>query len=127
MFSVPPAAPPWLAGFNGDTMDFIPESFWTSALALNHPLALQTEGTPSLAGLGYTKMAWGYWDYPVIPGVDSYKWLETRHITQVSDRWAQDHTNDIQGAFFNGESQLRSIQRRNAGSYISAVGCFAVG
>lgn len=91
------------AGFNGDTMNFIPASFWTSALALNHPLALQTEGTPSLAGLPYTKMAWGYWSYPVIPGVDSYKWLETRHITQVSDRWAQDHTNDIQGAFFNGD------------------------
>ncbi len=34
--------------------------------------------------------------------VDRYKWLETRHMVNISDRWALDKTNDLQYAFFNG-------------------------
>lgn len=31
-----------------------------------------------------------------------YKWLEPRHITQICNRWATNHTTDLQQAFFNG-------------------------
>jgi formylglycine-generating enzyme required for sulfatase activity len=34
--------------------------------------------------------------------VDRFKWLETRHMVTISDRWAQDKTADLQYAFFNG-------------------------
>ena len=30
-------------GINGDTMDFIPESFWTASLQAHHPLAFEPE------------------------------------------------------------------------------------
>ena len=39
---------------------------------------------------------------PVLPEVDRYKWLETRHMVNISDRWARDKTDDLQFAFFNG-------------------------
>jgi hypothetical protein len=31
-----------------------------------------------------------------------YKWIEPRHMVNISDRWALDHTDDLQFAFFNG-------------------------
>ena len=34
--------------------------------------------------------------------VDRYKWLETRHMVNISDRWNPDKTDDLQFAFFNG-------------------------
>src|SRR5208337_3214588 len=33
---------------------------------------------------------------------DRYKWLETRHMVNISDRWNTDKTSDLQFAFFNG-------------------------
>ncbi len=47
-------------------------------------------------------MTWGQYTFPFIPMVDRYKWLETRHMVNISDRWALDKTNDLQYAFFNG-------------------------
>jgi hypothetical protein len=40
--------------------------------------------------------------YPDIPNIDTWKWLDTRRMTNVCERWAQDHTNALQGAWFNG-------------------------
>jgi formylglycine-generating enzyme required for sulfatase activity len=34
--------------------------------------------------------------------VDRFKWLETRHMVNISDRWNLDKTDDLQYAFFNG-------------------------
>jgi formylglycine-generating enzyme required for sulfatase activity len=34
--------------------------------------------------------------------VDRYKWLEPRHMVNISDRWNLDKTSDLQYAFFNG-------------------------
>lgn len=89
-------------GFNGDTMWVIPEAFFAASVAAGNPLALQPELGPSFFGLAWSKMGWGYWDIPYIPVVDSYKWLEPRHKTQVCDRWAPVHTDQLQAAFFNG-------------------------
>ena len=47
-------------------------------------------------------MTWGQYSFPFIPMVDRYKWLETRYMVNISDRWATDHTHDLQFAFFNG-------------------------
>jgi gamma-glutamyl hercynylcysteine S-oxide synthase len=34
--------------------------------------------------------------------VDKYKWLETRHMVNISHRWNRNKTDDLQFAFFNG-------------------------
>jgi formylglycine-generating enzyme required for sulfatase activity len=34
--------------------------------------------------------------------VDKFKWLESRHMVNISDRWNTDKTGDLQFAFFNG-------------------------
>jgi formylglycine-generating enzyme required for sulfatase activity len=47
-------------------------------------------------------MTWGQYSFPFIPMVDRFKWLETRHMVNISDRWNPDKTNDLQFAFFNG-------------------------
>ena len=47
-------------------------------------------------------MTWGQYSFPFAPLVDKYKWLEPRHMVNISDRWNRDKTNDLQFAFFNG-------------------------
>ena len=37
-----------------------------------------------------------------VPLVAKYKWLEPRHMTNISDRWQRDKNVDLQYAFFNG-------------------------
>ena len=37
-----------------------------------------------------------------MPVVSNYKWLEPRHMVNVCERWAQDRTDGLQSAFFNG-------------------------
>ena len=89
-------------GFNGDTMSYVPEDFWIQSVNNGHPLAIEPEGGPQEATLNYTKMGWGYWKYEFIPCVDAFKWLETKHITHICDRWQMNHTNNLQHTFFNG-------------------------
>jgi gamma-glutamyl hercynylcysteine S-oxide synthase len=91
-------------GVNGDTMSGIGKEFLAAVDAVGHPLAFQPECGlgGDLKNLETDVMTWGYWPYPAIPGVDRYKWLESRHMTNVCDRWARDHTNNLQFAFFNG-------------------------
>ena len=47
-------------------------------------------------------MTWGQYQYPFTPLVDRYKWLEPRHMVNISDRWNRSKTNNLQFAFFNG-------------------------
>ncbi len=89
-------------GINGDTQDGVPLGFSLAADAMGHPLAFEPEGGPSDEALAWNVMTWGQYSFPFIPMVDRYKWLETRHMVNISDRWATDHTNDLQFAFFNG-------------------------
>jgi len=39
---------------------------------------------------------------PIRAHVDKYKWLEPRHMVNISDRWNRSKTDDLQLAFFNG-------------------------
>jgi gamma-glutamyl hercynylcysteine S-oxide synthase len=89
-------------GINGDTQDGVPLGFSLAAEAVGHPLAFEPEGNPSDEDLSWDVMNWGQYAFPFVPMVDRYKWLETRHMANISDRWAQDKTNDLQFAFFNG-------------------------
>jgi hypothetical protein len=47
-------------------------------------------------------MTCGQYEFPFRPLVDRYKWLEPRHMVNISDRWNRDKTSDLQFAFFNG-------------------------
>ena len=41
-------------------------------------------------------MGWGYWKYPTVPMVDSWKWFDPRRMTNICERWSKDHTNALQ-------------------------------
>jgi gamma-glutamyl hercynylcysteine S-oxide synthase len=90
-------------GINGDTLEGLPRVFRTTSDNLGHPLVLEPElGFGSNEMLAYNNMTWGYWKYDFAPSVSTYKWLEPRHMVNVCDRWAHDHVDDLQSAFFNG-------------------------
>ena len=72
-------------------------------MANGHPVAIQPEAGGSPGALNFSSMGWGYWKYPKIPPVDLLKFLETRYLTQVCDRWSRDKTDIIQLAWFNGD------------------------
>jgi len=90
-------------GMNGDTQDGVPLSFSLAAEAAGHPIAFQPEGTPHDEELSWNLMSWGQYAFGFVPKVDRYRWLETRHMVNISDRWARSKTDDLQYAFFNGE------------------------
>jgi len=89
-------------GINGDTQDGVPLGFSEAADKTGHPLAFEPEGSPSDEALAWNVMTWGQYNFPFIPMVDRFKWLETRHMVNISDRWNLDKTDDLQFAFFNG-------------------------
>jgi len=90
-------------GINGDTQDGVPLGFSIAAEKIGHPLAFEPEVSPSDEALNWNVMTWGQYSFPFIPMVDRFKWLETRHMVNISDRWNVDKTSDLQFAFFNGE------------------------
>jgi formylglycine-generating enzyme required for sulfatase activity len=89
-------------GINGDTQDGVPLAFTLAADEAGHPLAFEPEGGPSDEALAWNVMTWGQYQFPFAPLVDKYKWLEPRHMVNISDRWKRDKTDDLQFAFFNG-------------------------
>jgi gamma-glutamyl hercynylcysteine S-oxide synthase len=89
-------------GINGDTQDGVPLAFSTAADKIGHSLAFEPEDGPSDESLAWNVMTWGQYSFPFVPMVDKYKWLEPRHMVNISDRWNRDKTNDLQFAFFNG-------------------------
>ena len=89
-------------GINGDTQDGVPLAFSIAAEKAGHPLAFEPEEGPSDEALAWNVMTWGQYEYPFAPLVDRYKWLEPRHMVNISDRWNRSKTNNLQFAFFNG-------------------------
>jgi len=89
-------------GINGDTQDGVPLAFSIAADKVGHPLAFEPEEGPSDEALAWNVMTWGQYEYPFAPLVDRYKWLEPRHMVNISDRWNRGKTNNLQFAFFNG-------------------------
>jgi gamma-glutamyl hercynylcysteine S-oxide synthase len=89
-------------GINGDTQDGVPLAYVEAAERIGHPLAFQPEGGPGDEDITEDVLTWGQYKFPFAPRVDRYKWLETRHMVNISDRWNRDKTDDLQFAFFNG-------------------------
>ncbi len=92
-------------GINGDTQDGVPLAFSEAAEKSGHSLAFQPEGSPSDEALAWNVMTWGQYgdQFSFVPGVDRFRWLEPRHMVNISDRWNRSKTDDLQYAFFNGE------------------------
>ena len=89
-------------GINGDTQDGIPLAFSLAADHIGHPLAFEPEGEPHDEELAWNVLTWGEYTFQFTPFVDRYKWLETRHMVNISDRWGRTKTDPVQFAFFNG-------------------------
>jgi iron(II)-dependent oxidoreductase len=89
-------------GINGDTQWGVPLAFSQAADKIGHPLAFEPEHEPDDEGLAWNLMTWGQYTFPFVPMVDKYKWLEPRHMVNISHRWNRDKTDDLQFAFFNG-------------------------
>ena len=93
-------------GVNGDTQDGVPLAFTKAADLTGHPLAFQPELSPGDEAVAWDLMSW--WEQKpatyaqFVPQVYRFKWLETRHMANISDRWARSKTDDLQVAFFNG-------------------------
>ena len=90
-------------GVNGDTFGGVPRSYRVASDKTGHPMVFEPEGYPSSDEmLNWDNMSWGYWKYPFVPMISRGKWLETRHMVNVCDRWNRDKTDNLQSAFFNG-------------------------
>jgi formylglycine-generating enzyme required for sulfatase activity len=90
-------------GINGDTYNGIPGEFLAASQNRAYPLVLEPENHLNRDEmLCFNTMSWGYWKYQSCPVVSKYKWLEPRHMVNVCERWAQDRTDGLQSAFFNG-------------------------
>jgi iron(II)-dependent oxidoreductase len=89
-------------GINGDTQDGVPIAFSNAALKIDHPLAFEPEISPHDEALAWNVLTWGQYQFTFEPKVDRFKWLETRHMVNISDRWNRNKTDDLQVAFFNG-------------------------
>ncbi|MES2391584.1 MAG: SUMF1/EgtB/PvdO family nonheme iron enzyme [Acidobacteriota bacterium] len=103
-------------GVNGDTMGALPRQYRTASDKTGRPLAFQAEHFVVDEALAYNNMMWGQavpafsspsftkWNMGVTEPefVAKYKWLEHRHMLNISDRWQRDKSFDLQFAFFNG-------------------------
>ncbi len=93
-------------GVNGDTQDGVPLAFSKAADLIGHPLAFQPELSSGDEALAWDLMSWWEQDparyAQFVPEIYRFKWLETRHMANISDRWARTKTDDLQVAFFNG-------------------------
>ena len=89
-------------GINGDTLSFVPEDWWNASLADDWPIAFEPEGGGSVPSLNWETMSVCHCKYTELSQtVDHYKWLESRRMTSVRDRWSKDHTDALHFAWFN--------------------------
>ncbi len=102
-------------GINGDTMQAIPREYRIASDKTSHPLAFEPEALGVDEALAYNNMNWGQATLANVPFnpaarpnsmevqlVSKYKWMEPRHMTNLSDRWQRLKNTDLQYAFFNG-------------------------
>lgn len=100
-------------GINGDTLFDFPRAFRAASDGTGHPVALEPQLAPPSPkeALAWDNLSWndwviltevGSWQYPFVPEVTADKWMESRHLVNVCDRWAHNKTDDLQHAFFNG-------------------------
>ena len=78
-------------------MGLVPAQFYVDSVGMDHPVAIEPEGggSASEGPANWDTMGWGYWKYPAIPSVDSWKFLDPRRMTNICERWSKDHTNAL--------------------------------
>jgi iron(II)-dependent oxidoreductase len=96
-------------GINFDTLESAPAQFRAASDAIGHPLALEPQFDIRDQSFEWANIGWNDWvtwegqQYPFIPMVSKSKWLESRHMVNVTDRFTRDKTDSLQHAFFNGQ------------------------
>ncbi len=114
------STPPWTAltqllqdigadGINFDTLESVPADFRAASVAAGHRLAFEPQFEIRDESLAWSTLGWNDWVtwedvvYPVTPMVSKTRWLEPRHMIDVTDRFTRDKNDSLQHAFFNGE------------------------
>ncbi|HEY1482693.1 MAG TPA: hypothetical protein VGF19_08230, partial [Candidatus Acidoferrum sp.] len=95
-------------GINFDTLESVPAEFRAASGNAQHPLALEPQFEIRDESLAWSTLGWNDWvtwedvPYPFVPMVNKSRWLEPRHMVNVTDRFTRDKTDSLQHAFFNG-------------------------
>ncbi len=114
------SVPPWTAltqllkeigadGINFDTLESVPADFRAASIADGHRLAFEPQFEIRDESIAWSTLGWNDWvtwedvAYPFTPMVSKTRWLEPRHMINVTDRFTRDKTDSLQHAFFNGE------------------------
>ncbi len=96
-------------GINFDTLNAVPDEANDIAAATHPRLALEPQFSPQNASLATSAISWNDWvlwddlPAPFAPRVSLVKWLEPRHMVEVTDRYPAIKANSLQHAFFNGQ------------------------
>ncbi len=95
-------------GINFDTLDTVPDANRKAGERLSPPIAFEPQFDPQNASLADSAISWSDWvlwddlKWPFVPRVSRVKWLEPRHATLITDRYARFKINSLQTAFLNG-------------------------
>ena len=95
-------------GINFDTLENVPGDFRAASIAAGHRLAFEPQFEIRDESLAWSTLGWNDWVtwedvvYPFTPMVSKTRWLEPRHMINVTDRFTHDKTDSLQHAFFNG-------------------------
>ena len=95
-------------GINFDTLETVPPDFRAASIAAGHRLAFEPQFEIRDESLAWSTLGWNDWvtwedvPYPFTPMVSRTRWLEPRHMINVTDRFTRDKTDSLQHAFFNG-------------------------
>jgi hypothetical protein len=96
-------------GINFDTLAAVPDEARDLNQTAKPPLALEPQFDPQNASLSASAINWDDWvlwddqPAPFVPRVSKVKWLEPRHMVEVTDRYPHFKINSLQHAFFNGQ------------------------
>jgi gamma-glutamyl hercynylcysteine S-oxide synthase len=92
-------------GINGDTYSGVPRAFFDACERRGRAVVLEPESTAQAGDhiLNWNVQSWTK-KIPteVIPSVVKLKWLESRHIVNIENRWSRERSGDLQHMFFNG-------------------------
>jgi len=95
-------------GLNFDTLESVPADFRAASVAAGYRLAFEPQFEIRDESLAWSTLGWNDWvtwedvPYPFTPMVSKTRWLEPRHMINVTDRFTRDKTDSLQHAFFNG-------------------------
>jgi hypothetical protein len=76
---------------------------------------------------GYTGGGGGRWSFA--PATDKWKWLDSRLVTVISDRYSMNKTDNLQHAFFNAvgyESWVRASHAHRSPAVAVVTACSSV-